>query len=30
MKGGDITAGQVMNVRVLQATAGQLLGLPSA
>jgi tRNA-2-methylthio-N6-dimethylallyladenosine synthase len=30
MKGGEIQAGQVMNVRVLQATAGQLLGLPAA
>jgi tRNA-2-methylthio-N6-dimethylallyladenosine synthase len=30
MKGGEIEAGQVMNVRVLQATAGQLLGLPAA
>jgi tRNA-2-methylthio-N6-dimethylallyladenosine synthase len=30
MKGGDITAGQVMNIRVLQATAGQLLGMPAA
>jgi tRNA-2-methylthio-N6-dimethylallyladenosine synthase len=30
VKGGDITAGQVMNIRVLQATAGQLLGLPAA
>jgi tRNA-2-methylthio-N6-dimethylallyladenosine synthase len=30
MKGGEIEAGQVMNVRVLQATAGQLFGLPAA
>ena len=30
MKGGDITPGQLMNVRVLQATAGQLMGLPAA
>jgi tRNA-2-methylthio-N6-dimethylallyladenosine synthase len=30
LRGGDIAAGQVMNVRVLQATAGQLLGLPAA
>src|SRR3977135_64499 len=30
MKGGEIEAGQVMSVRVLQATAGQLLGLPAA
>jgi len=27
LKGGDIAPGQLMNVRVLQATAGQLLGL---
>jgi tRNA-2-methylthio-N6-dimethylallyladenosine synthase len=30
LRGGDITPGQLMNVRVLQATAGQLLGLPAA
>ncbi len=30
LKGGDIAPGQVMNVRVMQATAGQLLGLPAA
>jgi tRNA-2-methylthio-N6-dimethylallyladenosine synthase len=30
LRGGDVTAGQVLNVRVLQATAGQLLGLPAA
>ena len=30
LKGGDIAPGQLMNVRVLQATAGQLLGLPVA
>ena len=30
LKGGDIAPGQVMNVRVLQATAGQLIGLPAA
>lgn len=30
LKGGDITAGDVVNVRVLQATAGQLIGLPAA
>ena len=29
LKGGDIGPGQLMNVRVLQATAGQLLGLPN-
>jgi len=28
LKGGDIVPGQLINVRVLQATAGQLLGLP--
>jgi tRNA-2-methylthio-N6-dimethylallyladenosine synthase len=27
LRGGDIVAGQLLNVRVLQATAGQLLGL---
>jgi tRNA-2-methylthio-N6-dimethylallyladenosine synthase len=30
LKGGDVAAGQLMNVRVLQATAGQLLGMPAA
>jgi tRNA-2-methylthio-N6-dimethylallyladenosine synthase len=30
LRGGDIAPGQLMNVRVLQATAGQLLGLPAA
>jgi tRNA-2-methylthio-N6-dimethylallyladenosine synthase len=30
LKGGDIAPGQVMNVRVMQATAGQLIGLPAA
>ena len=30
LRGGDIQAGAVVNVRVLQATAGQLLGLPAA
>src|SRR5467141_4692199 len=30
LKGGDITPGQLINVRVLQATAGQLMGLPAA
>jgi tRNA-2-methylthio-N6-dimethylallyladenosine synthase len=30
MKGGDIEPGQLLNVRVMQATAGQLLGLPAA
>jgi tRNA-2-methylthio-N6-dimethylallyladenosine synthase len=29
LKGGDIAPGQLLNVRVIQATAGQLLGLPS-
>jgi tRNA-2-methylthio-N6-dimethylallyladenosine synthase len=28
LRGGDIAPGQLMNVRVLQATAGQLMGLP--
>jgi tRNA-2-methylthio-N6-dimethylallyladenosine synthase len=27
LKGGDVVPGQVLNVRVVQATAGQLLGL---
>jgi tRNA-2-methylthio-N6-dimethylallyladenosine synthase len=30
MKGGDIAPGEVLDIRVLQATAGQLLGLPAA
>ena len=30
LRGGDIQAGTVVNVRVLLATAGQLLGLPAA
>jgi len=30
LKGGDIAPGRLMNVRVLQATAGQLLGMPAA
>jgi tRNA-2-methylthio-N6-dimethylallyladenosine synthase len=30
LRAGDIAAGQVLNVRVLQATAGQILGLPAA
>jgi tRNA-2-methylthio-N6-dimethylallyladenosine synthase len=30
LKGGDIAPGQVLNVRVMQATAGQLMGLPAA
>ena len=29
LKGGEIAPGQLLNVRVLQATAGQLLGLPN-
>jgi tRNA-2-methylthio-N6-dimethylallyladenosine synthase len=29
LKGGDIAPGQLMSVRVLQATAGQLMGLPN-
>lgn len=30
LKGGDIAPGQVLTLRVLQATAGQLIGLPAA
>jgi tRNA-2-methylthio-N6-dimethylallyladenosine synthase len=30
LKGSDIAPGQLLNVRVLQATAGQLMGLPAA
>ncbi len=30
LKGGEIAPGQLLNVRVIQATAGQLLGLPAA
>ncbi|HEY1420467.1 MAG TPA: MiaB/RimO family radical SAM methylthiotransferase [Candidatus Dormibacteraeota bacterium] len=30
LRGGEIAAGEVLNVRVLQATAGQLIGLPAA
>jgi tRNA-2-methylthio-N6-dimethylallyladenosine synthase len=30
LRGGDVTPGEIVNVRVLQATAGQLLGLPAA
>jgi len=30
LRGGDIAPGSLMNVRVLQATAGQLLGMPAA
>jgi tRNA-2-methylthio-N6-dimethylallyladenosine synthase len=30
LRGGDIAPGQLMHVRVLQATAGQLLGMPAA
>jgi tRNA-2-methylthio-N6-dimethylallyladenosine synthase len=30
LKGGDVASGQLMNVHVLQATAGQLLGMPAA
>jgi tRNA-2-methylthio-N6-dimethylallyladenosine synthase len=30
LKGGDIAPGQLLNVRVIQATAGQLLGMPAA
>jgi tRNA-2-methylthio-N6-dimethylallyladenosine synthase len=30
MRGADIRPGDVIDVRVLQATAGQLIGLPAA
>ena len=30
LKGGDVEPGDVLNIRVMQATAGQLLGLPAA
>ena len=30
MSGNPITAGQLVNLRVLQANAGQLIGLPAA
>ena len=30
LRGGDVAPGDVLNIRVLQATAGQLLGLPAA
>jgi hypothetical protein len=30
LRSGDIAPGQLVNVRVLQATAGQLMGLPAA
>jgi tRNA-2-methylthio-N6-dimethylallyladenosine synthase len=30
LRGGDVTPGEIVNIRVLQATAGQLLGLPAA
>jgi tRNA-2-methylthio-N6-dimethylallyladenosine synthase len=30
LKGGDVAPGQLLNVRVVQATAGQVLGLPAA
>jgi len=30
LKGGDIAPGQVLNMRVMQATSAQLLGLPAA
>jgi tRNA-2-methylthio-N6-dimethylallyladenosine synthase len=30
MRGGDVTPGDLINIRVMQATAGQLLGLPAA
>jgi tRNA-2-methylthio-N6-dimethylallyladenosine synthase len=30
LKGGDIAPGQLLNMRVMQATSAQLLGLPAA
>jgi tRNA-2-methylthio-N6-dimethylallyladenosine synthase len=30
LRGGDVNPGDLINVRVMQATAGQLLGLPAA
>jgi tRNA-2-methylthio-N6-dimethylallyladenosine synthase len=30
LRGGEVTAGDVINLRIIQATAGQLLGLPAA
>lgn len=30
LKGGDVAPGDVVNIRVMQATAGQLIGLPAA
>ncbi len=30
LKGGDVAPGDVVNIRVMQATAGQILGLPAA
>jgi tRNA-2-methylthio-N6-dimethylallyladenosine synthase len=30
LQGGDVAPGQLLNVRVMQATAGQLMGLPAA
>ena len=30
LKGGDVAPGDVVNIRVMQATAGQLFGLPAA
>jgi tRNA-2-methylthio-N6-dimethylallyladenosine synthase len=30
LKAGDVAPGQLLNVRVMQATAGQVLGLPAA
>jgi hypothetical protein len=30
LKGGDITPGQLIDLLVMQATAGQLTGLPAA
>jgi tRNA-2-methylthio-N6-dimethylallyladenosine synthase len=30
LQGGDAVPGQLLNVRVMQATAGQLMGIPAA
>jgi hypothetical protein len=30
LRGGDVRPGDLVNIRVMQATAGQLLGMPAA
>jgi len=30
LRGGDVRPGDVVNIRIMQATAGQLAGLPAA